>query len=487
MVQKGKITLRIIFWVFISLHLNVVGENYLKQCWYKQVKPINEEFAVFSYTEKLNKLEHSFEPWQQTNYIGNGIIWVNSNNFIKRDTLKKGKRQYFSQTYLNDSLLVLKDYGDKNLFDVTEDMFLDCKFKIARYSPITLINYFYLNRIPPNTENSKTYSIYEAKINSTIVKLFINKKDGLLSEISLLNDDELFGDVSTKISYTNYSVVKKFYFSKNILIQKINGQIKDEVSIYDCKFQTVFPNVITAPDSYKLKKIADQQEEVKIVKYNSNINFVEFQQNDARALIVEFNSFLLVSEAPLNWKNGDRIVREAKKIAPNKPIKYFTFSHYHPYSLGGVRSFVHLGSTIICYKDDVEYLNYISSAPHALEPDSLQIQPKKPLIEELNDSVIISDGDYELKIYHIGKISAHTNDYLIYYFPKEKLLFENDLIWIGKNEKIGKAVDRQAGVFNSIKNLNLTVSTIIQSWPINKGGIKSIIPFGDLEKSMYIQ
>ena len=42
-------------------------KDYLKACWNKQVKPLNEQSLSISYAEKINKLEHSFEPWQQTN------------------------------------------------------------------------------------------------------------------------------------------------------------------------------------------------------------------------------------------------------------------------------------------------------------------------------------------------------------------------------------------------------------------------------------
>lgn len=181
------------------------------------------------------------------------------------------------------------------------------------------------------------------------------------------------------------------------------------------------------------------------------------------------------------------IISEANKIAPNKPIKYFVFGHYHPHYLGGIRSFIHRGAKIICSKADQEYVDYLASASHSLNPDNLQRQPKPLVFEEIKDSLTITDSKFEMKIYFIGKKSEHTNDYLVYYFPSEKLLFEDDLVWIAREGEIKKASGRQSGLYNAVMELGLDIKTIIQSWPVADYGVKTVIPFSDLEKSMMIK
>ena len=108
-------------------------------------------------------------------------------------------------------------------------------------------------------------------------------------------------------------------------------------------------------------------------------------------------------------------------------------------------------------------------------------------IKQLKDKLKISDGNYEMEIYYIGKKSDHTVDYQVYYFPKEKLLFQDDLIWIKREGAIKKAGARQIGLYNAIKELNLKVDTIIQSWPVSDYGVKTVIPFLDLEQSVMIK
>ena len=470
-----------------TLQANAGPKNYLEKCWNKQVKPLEGQYLTFSYIENRNELEHSFEPWQLTNYNSTGIVWCNADNFVKSDSLTFQKKKYTSKTQLNKSTLLFLDFGDKDLFTVTQNTFLDQTFSTARYSPIKLINYFIQQKIYPDKENNNDFAIYKTTINKTIVKLYIRKSDNLLGKVTALNYDELFGDVLSTFIYSDYSTVDKLSYPKTIQIEKTNGKVKDEVKISTANLLNEVPKLLDKPADYTLKENTEEKPEIQVEKYSDNIYFIELKHTDDRIMMIEFNDFLVVAEAPLNSKNGELIISEAKKIAPNKPIKYFVFGHYHPHYLGGMRPFIHKGTKIICSKVNKEYVTYLANAPHTLFPDSLQLQPQPLLIEEIKDSLTITDGKFEMKIYFIGKKSEHTNDYLIYYFPSEKLLFQDDLVWIAKEGEIKKAGARQAGLYNAVKELGLDIKTIVQSWPVADYGVKTVIPFADLEKSMNVK
>lgn len=474
----------IISGVLLFTTINASAQNHLLECWNKQVKPIQKEYLTFSYEEKLNELEHSFEPWQQTNYIGKGTIWNNANVFLKQDTLNRGKRVYYSKTNLDNSELLFLDYGDKELFPVTKELFLDQTFKTARYTPINIINYFFQHKIKINNESDNEFAVYKTTINKTIVKLYIHKKDNLLQKITTLNDDDLFGDILTSINYNSFSKIGELHYPEKMLIDKINGKIKDEIIVLNVSLSQTKPILLERPANYQFKEAEEIKPEIKIEKFNKNIHFIELKHTDDRVMIVEFSDFLLVAEAPINSKNGELIISEAKKIAPNKPIKYFVFGHYHPHYLGGVRPFIHKGAKIICSDINIEYVKYIANAPHTLNPDSLQKEPKQLQVEYIKDKLIISDGKFKMEIYFIGEKSEHTKDFLIYYFPTEKLLFQDDLVWIKKEGEVKKAGKKQAGLYNAIIELNLEIETIIQSWPVADYGVKTVIPFKDLKASV---
>lgn len=473
---------------FLAIQSNAQSDNILQRCWERQVKPLKNNYLTFSFSEKRNELEHSFKPWQESNYSSTGTVWCNADNFLKSDSLTVRGKKYNSKTQLNESTLLFLDYGDKELFSVTENMFQNQVFNSIRYSPINLINYFFQHKITANNEGNSEFAIYKTTINKALVRLYIRKSDNLLDKITILSYDELFGDVLSTFSYSDYSKINNLSFPKTIQIEKINGKVKDEVKISNAaNIIKEVPQLLDQPINYKLVEDTEITPEIKVEKYSDNIHFIELKHTDDKVMVVEFSNFLLVAEAPLNSENGELIISEAKKIAPNKPIKYFVFGHYHPHYLGGMRPFIHKGATVLSVKSNEEYVKYLANAPHALNPDSLQLQPMPLKIEEIKDSLTITDGKFEMKIHFIGEKSEHTNDYLIYYFPDEKLLFQDDLVWIAKEGEIKKASKRQAGLYNAVKELGLDVMIIIQSWPVADYGVKTIIPFADLENSMKIK
>jgi glyoxylase-like metal-dependent hydrolase (beta-lactamase superfamily II) len=487
----GLNRMRVLPGIFVILMLlsctTAARTNFLKDCWKRQVKPVGKKFLVLTFHESLNELQHSFEPWQQTNSLINGVIRVNAAQFHKQDTMRRGKREYYSQTSFSNAGLLFLDYGDKDLYPVTSSMVAEQVFKSARYSPIGIVNYFYAHRIASSHEEAGL-AVYTATIHKTIVSLYIGLEDKLLHKLTTLHHDELFGDVLTTIHYGDFSAINGLCFPRIISIGKVNGRIKDEVTLSSAVISATVPVLLTRPaGTGTVVESKEDKPELASKKYSDHIYFIELKHSDDRVLLVEFSDFLFVAEAPLNSTNGELIIAEAKKLAPGKPVKYFAFGHYHPHYIGGVRPFIHKGATIITTKGDEEFVRYLAAAKHSLEPDSLQIQPRPLKTETINDSLEITDGKMVLKLFVIGERSEHTRDYLIYYFPGRKLLFEDDLAWIKKDGIATRASGRQAGLYHAIMELHLDVQTIVQSWPVNGYGVKTEFSFADLESSMLVK
>jgi hypothetical protein len=459
----------------------------LERCWEQQVKPLLSQYLSFSYTETLNELYHSPEPWQQLNYIGTGAVWCNADNFIKQDTLTHGKRILYAKTQFNKSDFLYVDYSKKELSVVTPNMISEQITNTARYLPTTLINYFFQRKTPVDIEKSNSdFAVFSSTINKTIVTLYIDKHKNLLEKITLLNHDELHGDVLSTFTYSNYSKEEKLHYPQMVDVEKVNGKLKDKIKITQANLVSKAPKLLDKPDDYKVSEDIETKPEIKVEDYSDNIHFIDLIHEKTKVMVVEFKDFLLVAEAPLSSKNGELIINEARRIAPGKPIKYFTFGHHHPHYLGGIRAFIHKGVTILSTKDDEAYIQYLANAPRTLSPDSLQLNPRPIQIEEIKDSTTITDGKFEMKIYVIGKKSEHTNDYMVYYFPEEKLLFEGDLVWVESKNQSKKTSVRQNGLYNTVKEMGLNVQTIIQSW-VPSPDYKAVIPFEDLEQAMNVK
>ncbi|RYU82854.1 MBL fold metallo-hydrolase [Hymenobacter persicinus] len=456
----------------------------LRACWQQQAQPLQTRSLSLRYHETLAQLEHSFQPWQATNYTGSGRIWSRADAFSKADTLQQGAKIYFSRTQLTPATLLFQDYGDKALTPVTREAFLEYPVQAARYAPATLIQYFYARKVKPSAESSRGTAVYQATLHQTVVRLYISRADHRLLKVTALSDDELLGDVLTTYSYQDYATLGRLSYPRTITIDKVNGRLTDQVTITAAELTPQVPALLTAPAGYQLAPAADKPAQVTVTHRGPHLHFLELKHTDDRVLVVEFDSFLLVAEAPLNSRNGELILAEARRIAPAKPIRYFVAGHYHPHYLGGVRPFVQRGATILTTAADELYVQYLAAAPHTLRPDSLQLHPRPLRTEEIQGVKTIAEGGFEMQIHHIGAQSAHTSDYLIYYFPTEKLLFEDDLAWIPQKGEVRKASARQAGLYQAIQDRKLAVDTLVQSWPVQDYGVKSVIPFRELEASV---
>jgi glyoxylase-like metal-dependent hydrolase (beta-lactamase superfamily II) len=481
------------FWLFLCwFHLPVSAVNLrapdpLQRCWSKQVQPIQNQFVELAYQEQKVELEHSAKPWQQTLYQATGIIWTNAAQFRQADTLRNSLRDkiYYAQTQADNQTMLVREHGEEKLASVTRQVLDEQPLSAARYSPVRLIEYAYRHHARPDPKQSTTQlACYRLQINQTIAHLFIRRSDGLLDHITRLAADDMLGDLLTTISYSDYQALGQSWQPTQITIDKVNGKLHDQVQLVRKMLVKTAPVLLNAPADYALASVNTPTPTAHPEKYNEHIHFVTLPHTDDRVMIVEFNDFLLVAEAPLNSQNGELIIQQARQLAPTKPIRYFVFGHHHPHYLGGVRAFVHKGATILCSSGNEAYVQYLVQASHQLRPDSLALAPKPLKLEAVGTHKTISDGEFSLDIYHIGNQSAHTTDFLIYHFPKEQLLFEDDLVWIPKTGKPTRVSARQTGLCRAIQALGLSVRTIIQSWPVADMGVKTEIPFAELAASV---
>ncbi|MCR5889368.1 hypothetical protein LRS06_16655 [Hymenobacter sp. J193] len=456
----------------------------LQACWKQQAQPVQTTYLALRYHETLTQLEHSFQPWQATNYTGTGRVWGTATSFLKSDTLRQETKTYFSRTQLTSTTLLFQDYGDEQLTRVTPGTFRGQPVQAARYTPAPLLHLFYQRKRKPAPESTRTETVYQDTLGGSIVRLYIRRADNRLSKVTALSHDELFGDVLTTYTYQDHATVGKLAYARTVVVSKINGKLTDTVRVTTGALESAAPTLLTAPAGYALVPPPVVKPEVTVTHHGAHLHFLELKHTDDKVLVVEFNSFLLVAEAPLNSENGELILAEARKLAPGKPVRYFVAGHYHPHYLGGLRPFVHRGATILTTPADVPYVQYLTAAPHTLHPDSLQRQPRPLRTEAITTSKTIAENGFEMQIHVIGSKSQHTNDYLVYYFPSEKLLFEDDLVWIARQGPSRKASARQVGLYQAIRDLGLSVETIVQSWPVQDYGVKTVIPFRELEQSV---
>jgi glyoxylase-like metal-dependent hydrolase (beta-lactamase superfamily II) len=145
------------------------------------------------------------------------------------------------------------------------------------------------------------------------------------------------------------------------------------------------------------------------------------------SLLVEMKDYLVLVDAPLFYaERSEATLAAIKAKYPGKPIRYVIASHFHSDHVGGIRHFVADGGvTVLAGEPSVPFYQRAFSHPHTLVPDRLARNPVPVTVEGVKTLKVLDDGVHSVEAHHIQSI--HSNDMIIVYLPKEKILFVADL------------------------------------------------------------
>jgi len=146
------------------------------------------------------------------------------------------------------------------------------------------------------------------------------------------------------------------------------------------------------------------------------------------SLAIEFADHILLFEpGPQNEARAQAVIAEAKKVIPNKPIRYGVISHHHFDHTSGLPAVVAEGITIVTPEVNKAFLMSSLSALRTLAPDSMSKSGKKPVIEGFKgDKRVFQDATRTFEV-HVIKGLPHADGLVIGYLPKEKILVYADM------------------------------------------------------------
>jgi glyoxylase-like metal-dependent hydrolase (beta-lactamase superfamily II) len=278
---------------------------------------------------------------------------------------------------------------------------------------------------------------------------------GLIDRVETWIDTPMLGDTLTEATYNGYKDFGGVKFPTTILLKQ-GGYPTLGLSVTD-----VTPNAPASiqppqgggaggaqPPAATSQKLADG---------------VYLILPAYAALAVDFKDYIVVIEGPQTEDRANAIIAEAKRVIPNKPIKYVVNTHNHFDHAGGLRTFVAEGATIITYQTNKAYYEKIFALPHTLNPDR-QVEAKKQLsIETMTDKKVLTDGNHVIELHRLQG-SNHNDGLIVAYLPKEKILVEADAFNppAQPNAPPPTAINpNNTNLMNNIARLKLEVETII--------------------------
>jgi glyoxylase-like metal-dependent hydrolase (beta-lactamase superfamily II) len=184
------------------------------------------------------------------------------------------------------------------------------------------------------------------------------------------------------------------------------------------------------------------------------------------SVAVEFKDYVAVIEAPLDEKRSLAVIEEVVRLIPRKPIRYLVNTHQHHDHIGGLRTYMHIGATIIThwknwsfYTRDV--LNY---APRTLQPDLVSLAPPTELAEgyfyeQVTENYVLSDGTRNMRLYYVQPL-RHADGMLMAYLPTERMLVEADLFDTHESPPAAPT-PANTSLSNVVRRLKLDIAHIV--------------------------
>jgi len=151
-------------------------------------------------------------------------------------------------------------------------------------------------------------------------------------------------------------------------------------------------------------------------------------------------------------------MQKIKETVPNKPIKYLVLTHHHSDHAGGFREYVAEAATIVTTSNTRTFLEQAAATQSSLLPK--MSQQKKMTIETIeNKKRVFQDDKHVVEVYDVGP-NPHANEILVAYLPKEKILFQADLMNTAPNGTIPIAQDATISFSERLQQLGLAVDKI---------------------------
>ena len=293
--------------------------------------------------------------------------------------------------------------------------------------------------------------------------LSFDAQTNLLTKYSYLYADPFAGDSEIAQTYSNYRSVGKLKLPGARVLYNSGGVIQ-ETEYTDVQINTnPAESVFAGPEGFeKLDAPPATPPPPAVSKVAEDVYMLNgLAGGTHNVMFVAFNDYILVLEAPENIIYGNNSVQALTKIketVPGKPIKYLVLTHHHSDHAGGFREYVAEGATIVTTPGNKSFLEKAATLQSTLLPKfSLQDKLKIEVVE--NKKRVFQDDKHVVELYDIGP-NPHANEMLVAYLPKEKILFQADMLNPAANGSIPIAQDVTISFNEKLQQLGLQVDKI---------------------------
>lgn len=264
------------------------------------------------------------------------------------------------------------------------------------------------------------------------VALYVDAKTSLVSKYELLFTDPLAGEDVSEIVFADWVSVRdqklptRWYW-------RMAGERMAELKL-GVEFNPAVDDKAFTVDAPGYTRVAalPQTLEPSVEELGGGAYVVQnVAGQNQNSLVVEFADHVLVVEAPGSSDGSDRVIERIRTRSPGKAIRYVAMTHHHGDHIGGLRSYIAEGATVVTTPRNRRVVEALATAKQS---DRLAQSPRTPeflLVDERRK--VLTDGKQRVELINIGP-HPHAWDMLIVYLPEQKVVFQGDLFFVPAND-----------------------------------------------------
>jgi len=293
------------------------------------------------------------------------------------------------------------------------------------------------------------------------VGLYFDALTNLLARAEQIDSNALLGDVKFGHDFSDYRTVGGVKVPRRRLTF-LNRFVTGEYEYAEVKLDFAggeklleVPAGFTEPAPPRAAAPAEVMRKV-----GDGVYLIERVGAAYRVMFVEFDDHVMILEAPTDASVSRAVINLVRQTAPGKPIRYVSFSHFHFDHTGGLREYIAEGATVVVPPGNRAFVKQAARSNFTLKPDALSLNPRPPLIETFEKKRVFTDGKRTVELHSVGPTS-HADDMVMFYFPKEKILFQGDMFSPLDAGGIPPIIEINHELVKKVEGLKLDVETLV--------------------------
>jgi DNA-binding beta-propeller fold protein YncE len=293
------------------------------------------------------------------------------------------------------------------------------------------------------------------------VSLYFDAQTDLLARAEQLGSHALLGDERVGNDFSDYRTVggvkvprRRLGFT-NRLVTSENEYAEVKLDFADGERLLEVPAGFAEPAPPQAAAAPELMRKV-----GDGVYLIERVGLSYRVMFVVFDDYVMVLEAPTDANATRAVIGLVRQTAPGKPVRFVSFSHFHFDHTGGLREYVAEGTTVVVPPGNKAFVERIARSSFTLKPDALASNPRPPSIETFEKRRVFTDGKRTVELHSIGPTS-HVRDMVMFYFPKEKILFQGDMFSPLDAGGIPPIIEINHELVRKVEELKLDVETLV--------------------------